>query len=287
MEEEKSRDWYKSMSFYQIWVRSFADGNGDGIGDLYGVYDKLEYVKSLGVDGIWFSPIYPSPNADYGYDISDYRDIHPDFGDLEQFKKVLAKAHELGLKVIMDLVVNHTSDEHPWFIESRKGKDNPYSDYYIWRDKPNNWDSLFEGKAWEYDEIRGQYYLHIFAKKQPDLNMDNPKVREEVKGIMRFWLDMGVDGFREDVINFISKKEGLPDGMPLLPAAERSAFFTCRKGHVPLQGRSPYPRIPFGVSEGLRQLRLLPTWRRPYDYGKVGHEVSHRSYQVSGYDVFF
>ena len=216
----KKRDWYKEMSFYQIWVRSFADGNGDGIGDLYGVYDKLEYVKSLGVDGIWFSPIYPSPNADFGYDISDYKNIHPDFGDLDQFKKVLAKAHELGLKVIMDLVVNHTSDEHPWFVESRKGKDNPYSDYYIWRDKPNNWDSLFEGKAWEYDNERGQYYLHIFAKKQPDLNMDNPKVRQEVKDIMRFWLDMGVDGFREDVINFISKKEGLPNGMPLLPAAK-------------------------------------------------------------------
>ena len=221
----KDRDWYKSMSFYQIWVRSFADGNGDGIGDLYGVYDKLEYVKSLGVDGIWFSPIYPSPNADYGYDISDYRDIHPDFGDLDQFKKVLAKAHELGLKVIMDLVVNHTSDEHPWFIESRKGKDNPYSDYYIWRDKPNNWGSLFEGKAWEYDESRGQYYLHIFAKKQPDLNMDNPKVREEVKGIMRFWLDMGVDGFREDVINFISKKEGLPNGLPFLPAVNGMPYY--------------------------------------------------------------
>ena len=176
---EKEKDWYKRMAFYQIWVRSFADGNGDGIGDLYGVYDKLEYVKSLGVDGIWFSPLYPSPNADFGYDISDYKDIHPDYGTLDQFKKVLHKAHELGLKVIMDLVINHTSDEHPWFIESRKGKDNPYSDYYIWRDKPNNWDSIFDGKAWEYDELRGQYYLHLFAKKQPDLNMDNEKVREE------------------------------------------------------------------------------------------------------------
>ena len=218
--EKRSHDWYKEMSFYQIWIRSFADGDGDGIGDLYGVYDKLDYIKSLGVDGIWFSPIYPSPNADFGYDISDYKDIHPDYGDLDQFKKVLKRAHELGLKVIMDLVINHTSDEHPWFIESKKGKDNPYSDYYIWRDKPNNWDSLFEGQAWEYVRERGQYYLHIFAKKQPDLNMDNPKVREEVKDIMRFWLDMGVDGFREDVINFISKKEGLPDGLPLLPAAK-------------------------------------------------------------------
>ena len=223
--DKQIRDWYKPMSFYQIWVRSFADGNGDGIGDLYGVYDKLEYVKSLGVDGIWFSPIYPSPNADYGYDISDYRDIHPDFGTLDQFKKVLNKAHTLGLKVIMDLVVNHTSDEHKWFLESRKSKDNPYSDYYIWRDKPNNWKSLFEGEAWEYDTKRGQYYLHIFAKKQPDLNMDNPKVREEVKGIMRFWLDMGVDGFREDVINFISKAEGLPNGLPFLPAVNGMPYY--------------------------------------------------------------
>ena len=220
-----SSEWYREKSFYQIWIRSFRDGNGDGIGDLYGVYDSLEYIKRLGVDGIWFSPIYPSPNADFGYDISDYRNIHPDYGTLEQFKKVLNRAHELGLKVIMDLVVNHTSDEHPWFQESRKGKDNPYSDYYIWRDHPNNWDSLFEGKAWEYDELRGQYYLHIFAKKQPDLNMDNPKVREEVKGILRFWLDMGVDGFREDVINFISKKEGLPNGLPFLPAVNGLPYY--------------------------------------------------------------
>ena len=219
------RQWYKRMAFYQIWIRSFCDGNGDGIGDLYGVYDKLEYIRDLGVDGIWFSPIYPSPNADFGYDISDYKDIHKDYGNLDQFKKVLDKAHELGLKVIMDLVVNHTSDEHPWFQESRKGKNNPYSDYYIWRDKPNNWDSLFEGKAWEFDPVRKQYYLHIFAKKQPDLNMDNPKVREEVKSILRFWLDMGVDGFREDVINFISKKEGLPNGLPFLPAVNGLPYY--------------------------------------------------------------
>lgn len=214
---EEDREWYKEAVFYQIWVRSFADGNHDGIGDLYGVYDKLEYIKSLGATAIWFNPLYPSPNADYGYDISDYCDIHPDYGDLDQFKKVLNKAHELGLKVIMDLVINHTSDEHPWFIESRKSKDNPYSDYYLWRDKPNNWDSVLEGSAWEYAPERGQYYLHIFAKKQPDLNMDNPKVREEVKKILRFWLDMGVDGFREDVINFISKREGLPNGIGFIP----------------------------------------------------------------------
>ena len=218
-------EWYKGLSFYQIWVRSFADGNGDGIGDLYGVYDKLEYVKSLGVDGIWFSPLYPSPNADFGYDIADYCDIHPEYGTLDQFRKVLDKAHALGLKILMDLVINHTSDEHRWFQESRKSRDNPYSDYYIWRDEPNNWDSLFEGKAWEYVPERDQYYLHLFTRKQPDLNMDNPKVREEVKRIMRFWLDMGVDGFREDVINFISKAEGLPDGLPFVPLANGLMHF--------------------------------------------------------------
>lgn len=223
-------EWYKSMSFYQIWIRSFYDGNGDGIGDLYGVYEKIEYIKSLNVDGIWFSPLYPSPNADFGYDISDYRNIHTDYGDLEQFQKVLNRAHELGMKVIMDLVINHTSDEHPWFIESRKSRNNPYSDYYIWRDAkngrlPNNWDSLFEGKAWEYCPEREQYYLHLFAKKQPDLNMDNPKVRGEVKDIMRFWLDMGVDGFREDVITFISKAKNLPDGLPFIPAVNGMPYY--------------------------------------------------------------
>ena len=225
---------FRKMSFYQIWIRSFCDGNGDGIGDLYGVYEKLDYIKSLGVDGIWFSPIFPSPNADYGYDISDYKNIHPDYGTLEQFRKVLDRAHGLGLKVLLDLVINHTSDEHPWFIESCKGKDNPYSDYYIWRDPlgaekkrtpPNNWFSQFEGLAWEYNEQRGQYYLHIFARKQPDLNMDNPKVREEVKSIMRFWLDLGVDGFREDVINFISKDPRLPDGLPFLPVINGLPFY--------------------------------------------------------------
>lgn len=217
---------FHGMSFYQIWIRSFCDGNGDGIGDLTGVYSRLEYIRDLGVDGIWFSPIYPSPNADYGYDISDYKNIHPDYGTLEDFRKVLGKAHSMGLKVLMDLVINHTSDEHPWFRESRKSKDNPYSDYYIWRDPrwmdktplpPNNWYSQFEGLAWEYCPERQQYYLHVFARKQPDLNMANPKVREEVKSVMRFWLEMGVDGFREDVIMYISKHESLPDGLPFLP----------------------------------------------------------------------
>lgn len=215
--------WYKELTVYQIWCRSFKDGDGDGIGDLHGVLEKLDYIKSIGCNAIWFSPIYPSPQADYGYDISDYKNINPEYGDLKLFKKILDEAHKRGMKVIMDLVVNHTSDEHEWFKQSKLSKDNPYHDYYFWRDgkgkngkkPPNNWLSTFEGGAWEYDENLKQYYLHIFAKKQPDLNMDNPKVREEVKSIMRFWLDMGVDGFREDVITYISKAEGLPNGFPL------------------------------------------------------------------------
>ena len=212
---ERTR-WYKDMVFYQIWPRSFQDGNGDGMGDLWGVYEKLDYLKELGIDGIWFSPIYPSPGADGGYDIANYMDIAPEFGGMEAFKKVLDGAHERGMKIVMDLVVNHTSDEHEWFQKSRKRID-PYTDYYIWRPArpdgklPNNWHSNFEGKAWTWDEERQEYYLHLFAVKQPDLNMDNPLVREEVKKILRFWLDMGVDGFREDVITYISKQDGLPN----------------------------------------------------------------------------
>lgn len=232
-----AKQWYKEMSVYQIWPRSFCDGNGDGIGDLWGVLSKLDYIKSLNVDAIWFSPLYPSPNADYGYDISDYMDIHPDFGNLEIFKEVLDGAHKRGLRVFMDLVVNHTSDEHRWFKESRKSRDNRYHDYYYWRPArykgkrrlpPNNWTSQFEGGAWEYDNNLDEYYLHLFAKKQPDLNMDNPKVREEVKNIMRFWLDMGVDGFREDVITYISKAPGLPNAYPKLPAANGMQYYSNR-----------------------------------------------------------
>ena len=227
--------WYKEMAVYQIWPRSFCDGNGDGIGDLWGVLEKLDYIKSLNVDAIWFSPLYPSPNADYGYDISDYMDIHPDFGDLDIFRKVLDGAHDRGLRVFMDLVINHTSDEHPWFKESRRSKNNPYHDYYYWRpgrtvrgkmQPPNNWTSMFEGGAWEYDSHLDEYYLHLFARKQPDLNMDNPKVREEVKKILRFWLDMGVDGFREDVITFISKTPGLPSSYPKIPMANGMKHFS-------------------------------------------------------------
>ena len=215
--------WYKNMVFYQIWPRSFKDGDGDGTGDLWGVYEKLDYLQSLGVDGVWFSPLYPSPGADCGYDISDYMDIDPMYGGMEAFRKVLDGLHARGMKLIMDLVVNHTSDEHEWFQKSRR-RIEPYTDYYIWRPAkkngklPNNWDSNFEGKAWQWDELRQEYYLHVFAIKQPDLNMDNPLVREEVKKILRYWLDMGVDGFREDVITYISKPDGLPNDhlLPML-----------------------------------------------------------------------
>lgn len=229
--------WYKDMAVYQIWPRSFCDGNGDGIGDLWGVLSKLDYIKSIGVDAIWFSPLYPSPNADFGYDISDYKNIHPDYGTLELFREVLDEAHKRGLRVFMDLVVNHTSDEHPWFQESRKGPGNPYSEYYYWRPgrmvlgkrlPPNNWTSMFEGDAWAYDPERGEYYLHLFAKKQPDLNMANPRVREEVKDIMRFWLDMGVDGFREDVITFTGKTPELPSSYPKIPIANGMKHFVNR-----------------------------------------------------------
>ena len=238
-------DWYKNMSVYQIWTRSFCDGNGDGIGDLWGVLQKLDYIRSLNVDAIWFSPIFPSPNADYGYDISDYRSIHPDYGDLDIFREVLDGAHARGMKVFMDLVVNHTSDEHSWFIESRKSVSSPYHGYYYWRKgrvhgnrrlPPNNWTSIFEGGAWEYDENLDEYYLHVFAKKQPDLDMSNPKVRTEVKEILRFWLDMGVDGFREDVITFIAKEDGLPNAYPPLPVANGLRHYVNKPlAHVYLQ----------------------------------------------------
>ena len=224
MSNEIKRSWYKEMAVYQVWPRSFCDGDGDGIGDLKGVLSKLDYIKSLGVDAIWFSPLYKSPQKDYGYDIADYRSIQPEYGTMEDFKAVLSGAHERGMRVIMDLVINHTSDKHEWFLESMKGDDNPYHDYYIWRKgrgkrPPNNWMSTFAGPAWEYNEKLDEYYLHLFAVEQPDLNMDNPKVREEVKDIMRFWLDMGVDGFREDVITFISKREGLPSSPYWIPVA--------------------------------------------------------------------
>lgn len=212
----KSR-WYKNAVVYQIYPRSFCDSNGDGIGDLNGITSKVPYLKELGIDAVWLSPCYASPNDDNGYDISDYRAIMSEFGTMEDWENMIAALHGNGIRLIMDLVVNHTSDEHRWFQESKKGKDNPYSDYYIWRDgkgsdkrtPPNNWRACFGGSAWEYCEERGQFYLHLFSKKQPDLNWDNPQVRKEVADICNFWFEKGVDGFRCDVITYISKPENL------------------------------------------------------------------------------
>mgnify|MGYP004472593573 FL=1 len=214
------KKWWKESVVYQVYPRSFCDSNGDGIGDLNGITSKLDYLKELGIDVIWLSPVYQSPNDDGGYDISDYQAIMDEFGTMEDFDRLLAAAHERGIKIVMDLVVNHSSDEHKWFIESRKSVDNPYRDYYIWRPAkedgslPNNWGSCFSGPAWEYDKTTDMYYLHLFSKKQPDLNWENPVVRQEVYDMMNWWLEKGVDGFRMDVISLISKAPGLPDYEP-------------------------------------------------------------------------
>ena len=218
----EQRKWWKEAVVYQIYPRSFADSNGDGIGDLNGITAHLDYLKELGVDALWLSPVYASPNDDNGYDISDYQAIMPEFGTMADFDRLLHETHARGMKLIMDLVVNHTSDEHRWFVESRSSRDNPYRDYYIWKDPvdghaPNNWGSCFSGSAWEWDEKTGQYYLHLFSKKQPDLNWANPAVRQEVYAMMRWWCDKGVDGFRMDVIGSIGKTDFL-DG-PMAPGA--------------------------------------------------------------------
>ncbi len=217
--------WWQNSVVYQVYPRSFQDSNHDGIGDLKGIISRLDYIKKLGADIIWLNPIYRSPNVDNGYDISDYRVIDPTFGSLTDFKELLTKAHELGLKIMMDLVVNHSSDENEWFKQSRQGKENPYRDYYIWRDpvdghEPTNWGSYFSGSAWQYDETSGQYYLHLFAVKQPDLNWENEAVRHSVYDIMNWWADLGVDGFRMDVINLISKPAVYKD----VPTAPRMQY---------------------------------------------------------------
>lgn len=218
----EGRQWWKEAVVYQVYPRSFNDANGDGIGDLKGITEKLPYLAKLGINVIWLSPVFDSPNVDNGYDISDYFAIMSDFGTMEDFDEMLETAHKHGIKILMDLVANHTSDEHPWFKESRSSKDNPYRDYYIWKDPkgfdedgnpipPNNWASEFGGPAWEWDEATGQFYLHIFFKEQPDLNWENEKVREDLYSMVRWWLDKGVDGFRLDAINIISKPKGYPD----------------------------------------------------------------------------
>ena len=208
--------WWKESVVYQIYPRSFKDGNGDGVGDLRGIIEKLDYLERLGIDVVWLSPVYKSPNDDNGYDISDYQDIMDEFGTLADWTEMLEGIHRRGIKLVMDLVVNHTSDEHPWFVESRKSRDNPYRDFYFWRTgkdsrEPNNWVSFFSGSAWKFDPATEEYYLHLFSKKQPDLNWENAKVREEVFAMMEWWLQKGIDGFRMDVINMISKVPELPD----------------------------------------------------------------------------
>jgi len=224
--------WWKEGVVYQIYPRSFYDSNGDGIGDLPGIIEKLDYLKDLGIDIIWISPVYKSPHDDNGYDISDYQDIAREFGTLEDMERLIEEAHQRGLKIIMDLVVNHTSDEHPWFRNSRSSKDNTYRDFYIWRKgkdggPPNNWGSWFGGPAWEYDQLTDEYYLHIFSRKQPDLNWSNPELRESIYNMMQWWLNKGIDGFRMDVINLISKVDSLPDGkeIPGSQYGDGSPFF--------------------------------------------------------------
>ena len=213
-----NKTWWKEAVIYQIYPRSFMDSNGDGIGDLQGIVSRLDYLKYLGIAVIWLSPVYQSPNDDNGYDISDYQAIMDEFGTMEDFDELLAKAHDRGIRIVMDLVVNHTSDEHKWFLESKKSKDNPYRDYYIWREgqneqaPPNNWGSCFGGSAWQYDEATSMYYLHLFSKKQPDLNWDNKEVRQSVYDMMTWWCEKGIDGFRMDVISMISKTSEMPDG---------------------------------------------------------------------------
>lgn len=209
--------WWQKAVVYQVYPRSFQDANGDGIGDLQGIEQRLDYIEKLGADVVWLNPVYASPDKDNGYDISDYEDINAKFGTMADFDRLLAKAHDKGIKILMDLVVNHTSDQHKWFIESRSSKDNDKRDFYIWRDpvdghEPNNWGSFFSGPAWKFDEATGQYYLHLFVEGQPDLNWVNPKVRQSVFDMMNFWVDKGIDGFRMDVISLISKPDGLPDG---------------------------------------------------------------------------
>lgn len=216
-------EWWKSSVVYQVYPQSFKDSNNDGIGDLMGIVEKLPYLAKLGVDVIWLTPIFDSPLIDNGYDIRDYEKISENYGTLEDFKRLLEQAHQLNIRVILDLVVNHTSNQHAWFIESQKNKENPYSDYYIWKDPkedgsaPTNWGSTFGGSAWEYVESRKQYYLHCFAKEQPDLNWENPKVRQSIYKMMKKWFDLGIDGFRMDVISLISKHPDYPDAPNSMP----------------------------------------------------------------------
>jgi alpha-glucosidase len=229
--------WWKEAVAYQVYPRSFKDSNGDGIGDLQGMISKLDYLKDLGIDVIWICPMYKSPNDDNGYDISDYQDIMDEFGTMEDFDQLLAETHKRGMKLIIDLVINHTSDEHQWFIESRESKESPKRDWYIWRDgkdgaEPNNWESIFGGSAWEYDEKTDQYFLHIFSRKQPDLNWENKDVRTALYNMINWWLDKGIDGFRVDAISHIKKEAGLKD----MPNPEGVQYVSSFDKHMNVDG---------------------------------------------------
>src|SRR4051794_7317631 len=262
--------WWKESVVYQIYPRSFQDSNGDGIGDLRGIISRLDYLKELGVDVVWLSPVYRSPNDDMGYDISDYQDIMDEFGTLADWEDLVAGLHARGIKLVMDLVVNHSSDEHPWFVESRASKDNPYRDFYIWRPghdgrEPNNWVSFFGGSAWAYDERTGEYYLHLFSRKQPDLNWENERVRHEVFAMMRWWLDRGVDGFRMDVINLISKAPALPDAPETSPTRYQwgGQYFMHGPrlmeflGEMKQQALSPYDTLTVGEAPGVTTAQAI------------------------------
>lgn len=233
--------WWKEAVAYQVYPRSFMDSNGDGIGDLQGMISKLDYLKELGIDVIWICPMYKSPNDDNGYDISDYQDIMDEFGTMEDFDQLLKETHKRGMKLIIDLVINHTSDEHAWFLESRESKDSPKRDWYIWRDgkdgaEPNNWESIFGGSAWEYDEITDQYFLHIFSRKQPDLNWENKEVRTALYDMINWWLDKGIDGFRVDAISHIKKEDGLND----MPNPEGLQYVSSFDKHMNVDGIQAY-----------------------------------------------
>lgn len=289
MKKIKTNDFHKMVG-YQIYPKSFKDTNGDGIGDINGIIEKIPYLRELGIDFIWINPIYKSPQVDGGYDISDYQVIDEMFGSLEDFKKLLDKAHENGLKVIMDLVVNHTSDQHPWFLESQKSKDNPYRDYYLWEDAspnqmPNDWISFFGGSTWAYDEKTKQAYFHVFAKEQPDLNWKNPKVRQEIYDMIRWWLDLGIDGFRLDAISHIQKmpwnykiKSWKGDGpwVPFMNIAGIETYMSDLKAIF-----DEYGALTVGEASGVRS-KQAPDWTDEAGYINMIFELEHNVRKSNG-----
>lgn len=281
--------WWKKATAYQIYPRSFYDSNHDGIGDIRGIIEKLDYLVDLGIDLLWICPFYQSPNDDNGYDISNYQDIHPDFGDLRDVDELIQQAHQRGIRIILDLVINHTSDEHPWFIESKSSKDHPKRDWYIWRDgaeptaikptqDPNNWESIFHGSAWEYDEKTAQYFLHLFSKKQPDLNWENPEVKQALFSMIHWWLDRGIDGFRVDAISHIKKKTGFP----CLPNPTHEKYVSSFDYHMNVEGIeshlkdlrdqafAPYDIVTVGEANGVSAEQSLPWVAEQDSQGQSG-----------------